>query len=169
MRLPRRFAIPFAFNVTAAHLLTLDFTELTSAEALRDGIALVERASRSEVVIHSLRDLEEERVFLTSRGVTLCRTAHGTVVLADLREGLDFVDRGLLGRGDTPPPPPRPPPLPLPPPPPPPPPAPPLRTSSSCGARLTVHEAACSGPGRTSSAAGEPATCTPPGASTCSA
>ncbi|KAL3896051.1 MAG: hypothetical protein SGPRY_013361 [Prymnesium sp.] len=74
--------VGFAFNVTAAHLVTLDFMELTSSETLRNGLTLTQRSSKAEFTIHSLHDLTPERTYLTSRGASLRRTAKATVVLA---------------------------------------------------------------------------------------
>lgn len=75
--------IPFAFNVTAAHLLTLDFMDVTSAEVLRHGLPLTDRSSKREIVIHSLQDLQLGKSYSTSRGTKLRRTSTGTIMLGD--------------------------------------------------------------------------------------
>ena len=79
-------------------MLTLDFTDLTSADVLREGLELIERSSRKEVTIHSLHDLEVDLRYITSRGATVRRTLDGMVVLADqivmALDGSAITDRG---------------------------------------------------------------------------
>lgn len=71
-----------AWSVTAAHLLTLDFTELTSPEELqRTGVLLRDRASHADIRVHSLFDLKLDRSYVTPRGASLRRISPGEALL----------------------------------------------------------------------------------------
>ena len=73
-----------ACSVTAAHFVTLDFTELTDEKELWSrGFLLQDRLRGNSLKIFSLVELELGIVYITPRGTSLIRTSRSEALLAD--------------------------------------------------------------------------------------
>ena len=87
MRVPRwhnlYWPIERAVSVTVAHTLSLDFADLRQLEAGLDSLDLTDRVGRCTVTIHALQELEEGRIYVTPRGLTVQRLSGMRAVLAD--------------------------------------------------------------------------------------
>ena len=88
-----------ACSVTAAHFVTLDFTELTDEhELLSRGFLLEDRARGESIKIFSLVELEQGVVYCTPRGTSLIRTSRAEALLADkITLPVDFCEARNIG------------------------------------------------------------------------